>query len=709
MLIRFQKDWDLYPDAVWDTTTTNTSFMRFSGLLKAMGVQNHLWPLQLFDRSLMGVNPRDKNLTVDQKRRIIAECKNNFMYFLREVMIIPGSDERETVRFEFNRGVASMYWLYFCHIVPYIVMIRQVGKSFGMDTLDIWLLNVRLFFGNMSLVTKNERLRTENMRRIKEIEKTLPSYLIRRLPTDPANNEQYRVSQLSNTLKAHIAPSSPKVAEGLGRGLTDQHFRFDELAYLFNIRIVLPAALASGGNARDRAHRRGDPYGTILATTAGKKDDRDGAYAYELMMESSQWGEHLYDAKDEDDLRRIIRASSKAKDDSYMVYAAFIHRQLGKSDEWLRLKISDAKAVGEDAERDFGNRWTSGGLVSPFNPDIAETIRNSQILEPHIEIDERYRYTMRWYGPSGGTLCEAIQQPTIASLDASDGIGRDDLALVVRSVSDGSVIAAGNFNNLNIFEFSSWLCDFLKTYPKMVFLPEMKSSARSITDHVCYRLIEAGENPFKRIYNTVVQEGETKADNLDLIRRYGTNPGTVQRFKDKFGFITSGSGENARNMLFGRNLTEAARLTGRSVRDVKTIDQILGLVIRNGRLDHAVNGHDDLCVAWLLGYWFLTSARNVEFYGISPSQILKYADYDKEFKSPEERYRSFVSEQLRARVDSLAEQMRNEPNDNLYRRLENQIRALLSGMPADHQKTYSESEFFSRIREERNLRTNNYA
>jgi hypothetical protein len=162
-------------------------------------------------------------------------------------------------------------------------------------------------------------------------------------------------------------------------------------------------------------------------------------------------------------------------------------------------------------------------------------------------------------------------------------------------------------------------------------------------------------------------------------------------------------------MLFGRNLTEAARLTGRSVRDVKTIDQILGLVIRNGRLDHAVNGHDDLCVAWLLGYWFLTSARNVEFYGISPSQILKYADYDKEFKSPEERYRSFVSEQLRARVDSLAEQMRNETNDNLYRRLENQIRALLSGMPADHQKTYSESEFFSRIREERNLRTNNYA
>lgn len=106
---------------------------------------------------------------------IAQECKNNFWYFIREVMIIPGSDELETVQFKANRGIMAMYWLYFNHVIPYIVMIRQTGKSFGMDTLDVWHLNIRLFYANISLVTKDETLRSSNMKRLKDIEKPFRS------------------------------------------------------------------------------------------------------------------------------------------------------------------------------------------------------------------------------------------------------------------------------------------------------------------------------------------------------------------------------------------------------------------------------------------------------------------------------------------------------------------------------------------------------
>ena len=45
--ILFKKDWDIYPSAIWDTKTTNTSFLEFSALLKHMGVENHLFMLTL--------------------------------------------------------------------------------------------------------------------------------------------------------------------------------------------------------------------------------------------------------------------------------------------------------------------------------------------------------------------------------------------------------------------------------------------------------------------------------------------------------------------------------------------------------------------------------------------------------------------------------------------------------------------------------------
>jgi hypothetical protein len=48
-MILFKEDWDKYPEAIWDLNTRNTSFLDYSILLRDMGVENHLWPLQLHD------------------------------------------------------------------------------------------------------------------------------------------------------------------------------------------------------------------------------------------------------------------------------------------------------------------------------------------------------------------------------------------------------------------------------------------------------------------------------------------------------------------------------------------------------------------------------------------------------------------------------------------------------------------------------------
>lgn len=700
-MILFRQEWELYPDAIVDTSTKNASFMHYAGLLKTMGVQNHLWPLQLHNREIQGLDPRDyKNLTLVQMGLITKECKDNYWYFIREVMIIPGSDDIEMVQFKANRGVMAMYWLYFNHIIPFIVMIRQTGKSFGMDTLDIWHLNIRLFFSNISLVTKDETLRSSNMKRLKDIEETLPFYLKMRGSKDPANSEEMRVSKLKNVLRAHLANKSEKIAMGLGRGLTDQITRFDELAYLYNIAISLPAALAAGIAARDRARRRGDPYGTILATTAGKKDDRDGSYAFNMMMDSAPWSEQLMDSADEEELQKIVEGMSRSKD--RMVIASFIHSQLGYSDNWLRNAIRESKAKGEDAERDFGNVWTSGSLASPLTAELSSVVRKSEIREPYIEIDYEYGYPFRWYVPEFSLNKEMLDRWSIISLDSSDAVGNDDIGVVVSDVMTGGTLGAADFNEINLFEFSKWLANFMIKFPKTILVPEARSSARSIVDYVCIRLIQAGIDPFKRIYNTVVQYANEKPNDFQQIQNNrGLNPETVLRFKKTFGFATSGDGTTSRTLLYGRTLKSWATYSGRMAHDSRLINQVLSLIIRNSRVDHPAGGHDDLCVATLLGHWFLTQGKNLHHYGIPTGQVLSSIDSGKKFETEEGRYKHFVDQRIRLEVKRLGEEMQKEPDDFIYARMLNRVKSLSGALLNEEGKAFSLSEFLEQVEQKR--------
>lgn len=93
-------------------------------------------------------------------------------------------------------------------------------------------------------------------------------------------------------------------------------------------------------------------------------------------------------------------------------------------------------------------------------------------------------------------------------------------------------------------------------------------------------------------------------------------PSAADRAIKYFGFATSGSGEHSRSGLYLTILTRAASYSGPILRDKKTIDEVLSLTKKNNRIDHSVLGHDDRVIAWLLTIWFLTSSRNLDYYGV---------------------------------------------------------------------------------------------
>ena len=79
-MILFHNSWSLYPEAIADYKTSNKTFLRFSGLLKAMGIKNHLFPLALHNAELQGIDPHDEERLTDEiKFKIVVKILFKFL------------------------------------------------------------------------------------------------------------------------------------------------------------------------------------------------------------------------------------------------------------------------------------------------------------------------------------------------------------------------------------------------------------------------------------------------------------------------------------------------------------------------------------------------------------------------------------------------------------------------------------------------------
>lgn len=704
----FLKDWDeKFPSAMVHNSTTNASFLRYSALLKSMQVRNHLFPLCLLDPELEFVDPFDPYISQENMLRVAAECYNNVWYYLREIARSPAGTPEKPIKFRANRGNMALMWLFFNHITTLLIQIRQTGKSFSTDTLMRYLLNIRCRKADIVLLTKDDDLRMKNLERIKEIETLLPFYLRMSTKADISNTEELTIKKLGNSYKGYLPNKSEKMALNVGRGLTSEIFQGDEFAFLFNIEISLPAALAAGTAKRDIARENDAPYGTILTTTAGKRDDRDGKFAYETMLGAATWTEAFFDAANEEELRQLVQKSSPAND--ILVNCTFNHRQLGYTDDWLRQAIRDARATGEAADRDFGNVWTSGGLSSPLSLEHMEMIRSSEKDPQFSEICRPYGYITRWQIPEHTVRSTLLNESTVLSLDTSDAVGQDDIGMHIKSVKTGGVIGAGNYNETNLMVFAQWICDMLVTYPKLTLIIERRSSGASIIDYLLMMLPAKGVNPFSRIYNKGIQDADEYPERFEEIIDYARTkrPETLTKHKKLFGFATSSTGATSRTELYSTTLVNAARLTGSLVGDKKTIDQILGLETKNGRVDHAHGKHDDLVISWLLGHWFITMGKRLSYYGINTREVLSLNRVNQVENSQQNIYDRSEQDNLRRQLDLLIEQIKKERDEYVTARLESKIRSIASQLKTDSFTYESVDALIEQIRQERRMARNN--
>lgn len=684
-MILFLDDWAKYPTALAHVETKNRSWYQMAELYNYMGIKNHMFHLALHDPGLKDIDPFDPDISIENQMRVAIECKINPWYYFREIARVPAGSGDDAAPLQANRGNIALYWCFFNHVMTFLIQVRQTGKSVSVDELATYLLNIRCRNTDINLLTKDDVLRGKNIKRLKDIDVELPFYLKQRTKADANNTEQITIKSLGNTFTTHVPQASPKAADKVGRGLTSPIFFIDESPFQVNAHIAIPAALMAGNDARDRAARNNEPYGTIFTTTAGKKDTKEGAYIYRIKNEAMPWTEKLFDSKDQADLERTIRQASRSRSGGknrgvYRVDITLNHKQVGKDDEWMARKLEEAASEDvEQIDRDLFNRWTSGSSSSPLSIEIMEAIRNSQVEPTYVEIS-RQGYTTNWFVPEEEITHTLNNGQYVMSMDTSDASGGDDIAMRLVDIKDGRLIACGLYNDTNIITFSEWVADWFVKYKNIFAIIERRSTGSTVLDQLLRILPSLNIDPFKVLFNRIVNEAEEDPERFREIQvpMGRRSPEIYIKYRKYFGFATSGAGYASRTELYS-GLQGAAKTMGNVVMDRDTIDQILSLVIKNGRIDHPPGEHDDMVICWVLMYWWMTKGQNLAYYGFNTSEIFANARRNSilgKNTTPEQDWSYQEQQNYRQQLQQLLDQLSGENDPYVIQALEYRIRSI---------------------------------
>ncbi len=198
-MVLFQSDIDSQHVYI-DYTTSNKSFLRVAEIYKRMGIKNNAFMLALYNRELVGVDPYDPNLTLQQVAMIAYECKLNYWYYIREVLRVP-SQGVTAVPYEANRANIALSWMYLNSIDSFLVLPRQIGKTITTMGLYSWLMYIVGFNTTFGLFARGNKLVIENVGRLKKMRDSLPKYLVDKRPADTENKDDFPIQLSEQNIK----------------------------------------------------------------------------------------------------------------------------------------------------------------------------------------------------------------------------------------------------------------------------------------------------------------------------------------------------------------------------------------------------------------------------------------------------------------------------------------------------------------------------
>lgn len=218
---------------LYDFGTSNKSFLQVAKDLKALGIKNWYFMLEIVDYSLTAVDPyaADKDghstLSQDQVTRVMTECFRNPWYYLREIARIPDPGGT-AIPYIANRGNIAQSWCIFHGIDSWLCLPRQQGKTQSSLAAQNWMYSFGTTQSQFIFINKDGDNAKTNLRRMRDQIDFLPEYMRFDSFTDEdgktvkatKNATQMRHPVNGNSVIIKSKATSYDSALSLARGLT---------------------------------------------------------------------------------------------------------------------------------------------------------------------------------------------------------------------------------------------------------------------------------------------------------------------------------------------------------------------------------------------------------------------------------------------------------------------------------------------------------
>lgn len=595
----------------YDVGTANKSFLQVAKDLKSLGIHNYYFMLEIYDYSLVSIDPCAKNLTRDQISRIMTECTRNPWYYLREVCRIPDQGG-VGIPFKANRGNIAQTWLTLHGIDSWLCLPRQQGKTISFLCLLSWAYSFGTNNSTFIFINKDSNNAKENLQRLKDIIDCLPEYLrFDQILEEDENGKVKLVKAARNatSMKHPITKNriiiKPKAtsyesALSLARGLTSNVLHFDEPEFTPYIKTIIENSVSTFETAARNAKKNGAMYCRAFSCTPGDLDTSMGQEAQEVLSHTTKWSEHMYDMRYDsaNDENNELLQYVKNNGGNGIVYIEYSYKQLGLTDEWLRNmynKIQNPIVV----KREILLQRIRGSSDSPFDQEDIEYL--ASMIQPVIDemyILEHFRFD----------IYKKLERltPYLVSIDCSTGTNGDSNAITI--INPYTVRPDAEFKCPYIGEtqFEKLIMELIMDHiPRACVIIERNSVGDGIIDHLLNSPIRSNLY-FDKNKDLVEENLADASNNVSMLKRQGEQ-------KKYYGVYTNNqSREDMFAILFRRMAEFKDDFVTKNI-----TDDIAHLVrFKSGKIAASEGQHDDSIMSYLIGMYVWYHGNNLTAFGI---------------------------------------------------------------------------------------------
>lgn len=595
----------------YDTGTSNKSFLQVAKDLKTLGIKNFYFMLEIYDPSLIDVDPYADNLTMDQISRIMNECTRNIWYYLREICRIP-SPGGVGVPFKANRGNIAQTWCILHGIDSWLCLPRQQGKTQSILAVFAWAYSFGTNDSNFIFINKDGGNAKENLQRLKDQIDCLPDYLKfeQILEEDETTGKLRVVKAVKNatSMKHPITKNriiikskatSYESALSLARGLTAPFLHFDEPEFTSHIKTIVENSVSTFETASRNAKANGALYGRCFSCTPGDLDTASGQDSQELLSHTTKWTEKMYDMaydpihEDKNEVMQYVKSNGE----NGIVYIEYSYKQIGLTDEWLREmynKISNPLVV----KREILLQRLRGSSDSPFEQEDIEYI--TSCIQPIIDelyILEHFRFD----------IYKELNRktPYLVSIDCSTGTNGDSNAITI--IDPYTVRPVAEFKCPYIGEtmFERLIKELVtKHLPRAIVIIERNSVGDGIIDHLLNSPIR-GNLYFDKNRDLVESNMQDNQTVTSMLKRQG-------EMKKYYGVYTGNQSREDMMAILFRRMAEYKDdfVTNNIIEDISRLVRT-----KSGRIEAGPGFHDDSIMSYLIGLYVYYHGNNLAMFG----------------------------------------------------------------------------------------------